>query len=94
MTALEIMAAVKAGTLSEADAAKLMEAQTAEKVKEVTRKKVSVKVSNKGGIQIDGLRRFPITLYREEYEIIDSMRDEIRKFIDVNKSRLTAKGSD
>ncbi|MFY4731171.1 hypothetical protein [Nitrospira sp. BLG_2] len=94
MTTLEIMTAVKNGTMTEAEAAQRMEAQTAEKVKEVVRKKVSLKVSAKGGIQIDGLRRFPVTLYRSEYEIIDGMRDDIRKFIEANKSRLVTKGEE
>ena len=92
MTTLEIMAAVKAGSMTEAEAEQLLNAATAEKVKEVARKKATLKVSTKGGIQIDGLRRFPVTLYREEYEIIDSMRGEIRAFIEANKHRLTAKG--
>jgi hypothetical protein len=94
MTTLEIMAQVKEGKLTEAEAAKLIEGQSAAAVKEATKKRCTIKVSTKGGIQFDGLRRFPITLYRDEYEIIDGMRDEVKKFIEANKSRLAVKGND
>lgn len=94
MTVSEIMAKVKSGELTEEQGTKLIEQQTAATVKEATKKRCTIKVSTKGGIQFDGLRRFPITLYRDEYEIIDGMRDEIRKFIDANKGRLAVKGND
>ena len=94
MTVSEIMAKVSKGEMTQEEATKLIEQQTAATVKEATKKKCTVKVSTKGGIQFDGLRRFPITLYRDEYEIIDGMRDEIHKFIAANKSRLAVKGND
>lgn len=94
MTVSEIMAKVSKGEMTQEEATKLIEQQTAATVKEATKKKCTVKVSTKGGIQFDGLRRFPITLYRDEYEIIDGMRDEIHKFINANKSRLAVKGND
>lgn len=94
MTTLQIMAAVKAGTMTEDEAAKLMEASKADAVKEATKKRCTIKVSTKGGIQFDGLRKFPITLYLDEYRIIDGMRDQVHAFIEANKSRLTVKGND
>lgn len=94
MTVSEIMGKVAKGEMTQEQATALIEQQSADAVKEAKKKKCTVKVSTKGGIQFDGLRRFPITLYRDEYEIIDGMRDEIRKFIDANKSRLAVKGND
>jgi hypothetical protein len=94
MSTLEIMQQVKEGKLTELQAAQMIESQSAAAVKEAKKKKATIKVSVKGGIQIDGLRRFPITLYRDEYEIIDGMRDEFKAFIEANKSRLAVKGND
>jgi hypothetical protein len=55
-------------------------------------KKLSLKVANKGGVQLDGLRRFPVTLYAEEWQAVLEMKDEILKFIESNKSKLVTKG--
>jgi hypothetical protein len=58
----------------------------------LAKSKVSLKVAEKSGaLQFDGIRRFPITLYLSEWEILDGMRDEINKFIIANKSRLSKK---
>ena len=94
MTVSEIMAKVKSGELTQEQATAMIEQQQTAAVKEATKKRCTIKVSTKGGIQFDGLRRFPITLYRDEYEIIDGMRDEVKKFIEANKSRLAVKGND
>lgn len=94
MTVKEIMEKVAKGELTQDQATALIEQQQTAAVTEAKKGKVSVKVSAKGGIQIDGLRRFPITLYRDEYEIIDGMRDEIHKFIAANKGKLAVKGND
>ena len=40
-----------------------------------------LKKSEKGGIQIMGIRKFPITLYKRELETIFNMKDEITNFI-------------
>lgn len=93
MTTAEIFAAVKAGTMTDQQATQLLEAQANEAVKTALKRNVTLKVSNKGCIQIDGLRaRFPISFYVNEYEVIDGMRDEIHAFIAANKSRLAKKG--
>ena len=54
-------------------------------------KGVSMKVSEKGGLSVYGLGRFPITLYQEQWLALLDMSDEIRSFIVSHKSELKAK---
>lgn len=54
-------------------------------------KGVSLKVSEKGGVSVYGLGRFPITLYQEQWLKLLDMADQIRDFIDAHKSELKAK---
>ncbi len=51
-----------------------------------------LKVSEKGGVSLYGMRRFPITFYREEWNRILGMSDEIRAFIQANAAQLKTKG--
>ena len=48
----------------------------------------SIKVSEKGAVSVYGLGRFPVTLYKEQWEKLLSMADEIRTFITQNDSQL------
>jgi hypothetical protein len=52
---------------------------------------VSLKVSEKGGVSVYGLGRFPVTLYKEQWEKLLDMADEIRAFIRENQSKLKLK---
>jgi hypothetical protein len=52
---------------------------------------VSLKVSEKGAVSVYGLGRFPVTLYKEQWEKLLNMSDEIKKFIVDNKDRLKTK---
>ncbi len=52
---------------------------------------VSLKVSEKGGVSVYGLGRFPVTLYKEQWIRLLAMADEIRAFIKENESKLKAK---
>jgi hypothetical protein len=92
MNVLEIMNQVKEGKLTEEQAAKLIEEQSANAVKAATKKKLTLKVSPKGAVQLDGLRRFPVTLYRDEWEQVLDISTEIKTFIAANKHRLAEKG--
>ena len=56
-----------------------------------TARGVSLKVSEKGGVSVYGLGRFPVTLYKEQWTKLLDMSDEIRAFIAANESRLKAK---
>lgn len=52
---------------------------------------VSLKVSEKGGVSVYGLGRFPITLYKEQWLKLLDLSDDIRAFIAANESRLKTK---
>lgn len=53
---------------------------------------VTLKVSEKGGVSVYGLGRFPVTLYKEQWAKLLDMADEIRAFIKENESKLKTKG--
>ena len=52
---------------------------------------VSMKVSEKGGVSIYGLGRFPVTLYKEQWAKLLDMADDIRAFIKEHDAQLKAK---
>ena len=52
---------------------------------------VSLKVSEKGGVSVYGLGRFPITLYKEQWTKLLDMADQIRAFIKEHDSELKTK---
>jgi len=52
---------------------------------------MALKVSEKGALSVYGLGRFPVTLYREQWEKLLGMADEIRSFIEQNDSLLKKK---
>jgi hypothetical protein len=52
---------------------------------------VSLKVSEKGGVSVYGLGRFPITLYQEQWTKLLDMADQIRAFIVENEGKLKKK---
>ncbi len=52
---------------------------------------VSMKVSEKGGVSVYGLGRFPVTLYQEQWLKLLDLADEIRSFIRENEPRLKKK---
>jgi hypothetical protein len=55
------------------------------------RGQMSLKVSEKGALSVYGLGRFPVTLYREQWEKLLGMTDEIRSFIEENDHLLKKK---
>jgi len=63
-----------------------------ESLKKGAAKGVSMKVSEKGGLSVYGLGRFPITLYQEQWTKLLDMSEEIRAFIAEHKGELKAKG--
>jgi hypothetical protein len=56
------------------------------------RGQVSLRVSEKGALSVYGLGRFPVTLYREQWEKLLAMAEEIRQFIGENDRLLKKKG--
>jgi hypothetical protein len=53
---------------------------------------VTMKVSEKGGLSIYGMGRFPVTLYKEQWLKLLGMSDDIRAFIAANEGTLKSKG--
>lgn len=62
-----------------------------EALKRPARGQMSLKVSEKGALSVYGLGRFPVTLYREQWEKLLNMGDEIRSFIQAHDSELKKK---
>ncbi len=54
-------------------------------------KGVSLKVSEKGGVSVYGLGRFPVTLYQEQWLKLLDMAEDIRAFIKENEGKLKKK---
>ncbi len=52
---------------------------------------LSLKVSAKGGVSIYGLGRFPVTLYKEQWEKLLAITDDIRAFLQENDAQLKTK---
>ena len=50
-----------------------------------------LRVSDKGGVSVYGLGRFPVTLYKEQWLRLLDMADEIRAFIREHESELKTK---
>jgi hypothetical protein len=55
------------------------------------RGQLSLRVSEKGALSVYGLGRFPVTLYREQWEKLLGMTDDIRRFIQDNDAALKKK---
>jgi len=49
---------------------------------------VSMKVSEKGGLSVYGLGRFPVTLYQEQWLKLLDMAEDIRAFIRAHQGEL------
>ena len=62
-----------------------------EKLKNRNTRGVSLKVSEKGGVSVYGLGRFPVTLYKEQWSKLLDMAEDIRTFIRENDARLKTK---
>ena len=59
--------------------------------KPAARGQMSLRVSEKGALSVYGLGRFPVTLYREQWEKLLGMADQIRQFIADNDAQLKKK---
>jgi hypothetical protein len=52
---------------------------------------VTLRVSEKGGVSVYGLGRFPVTLYKEQWLRLLEMTDDLRAFIRENEAKLKTK---
>jgi len=62
-----------------------------EALKARSSKGVSMKVSEKGGVSVYGLGRFPVTLYQEQWVKLLDMAEDIRAFIREHQGELKRK---
>lgn len=53
---------------------------------------ITIKVSEKGAVSVYGLGRFPVTLYKEQWQRLLSMSDQIGAFMEENADKLKTKG--
>jgi len=72
-----------------------LKAKLAQLEKEVETKKrsgeLSFKVGDKGGVSVYGLGRFPVTLYYEQWNRLLAAANDIKAFMEENKSKLKLK---
>lgn len=61
------------------------------KSRSVGGRSISMKVSEKGGLSVYGLGRFPVTLYQEQWLKLLALADDIRAFIKENEGQLKKK---
>ena len=62
-----------------------------EQLKSQRGRSVSLKVSEKGGVSVYGLGRFPVTLYKEQWTKLLALSGEILEFIKEHDAQLKAK---
>jgi hypothetical protein len=62
-----------------------------ERLKKRSSRGVTMKVSEKGGLSVYGLGRFPVTLYKEQWVRLLEMAEDIRTFIRENEPQLKSK---
>ena len=52
---------------------------------------LTMKVSEKGALSVYGMGRFPVTLYKEQWNKLLSIADELKAFIKEHDSKLKTK---
>ena len=62
-----------------------------EELKQKTNRGLYMKVSEKGAVSLYGLGKFPVTLYREQWERVLDFETDIRSFITEHISELKVK---
>jgi hypothetical protein len=62
-----------------------------ENLKKPARGQLSLRVSEKGALSVYGMGRFPVTLYREQWEKLLGMSEQISQFIQENDHLLKKK---
>jgi hypothetical protein len=50
-----------------------------------------LKISEKGGLSVYGLGRFPVTLYKEQWKRLLEHAEEIKAFLEQNEQQLKTK---
>ena len=77
--------------MEEQDVRKEPEQPPAEPEPKRPRAPITLKVSEKGGLSVYGLGRFPVTLYKEQWLRLLDLTDQIRGFIRDHDGELKKK---
>jgi hypothetical protein len=77
--------------MSESEMQAELERLRAENAQLKSRDGLTLKVSEKGGVSLYGMGRFPVTLYKEQWLRILASAPEIEAFIRENDSKLKTK---
>jgi hypothetical protein len=72
-----------------------LKAKVAELEKQAGRKRgaLEFRVSEKGAVSVYGLGRFPVTLYYEQWTRLLESAEQLKAFLEENKSRLKLKSA-
>lgn len=62
------------------------------KLKAARQGKLTLKVSDKGAVSVYGMGRWPVTLYRGQWERLLQSKEQIEAFIEANAEGLSVKG--
>jgi hypothetical protein len=68
-----------------------LKARVAELERQKRTGSLQFKVSEKGGVSLYGLGRFPVTLYYEQWVRLLDAAQELRDFLETNKAKLKLK---
>lgn len=85
------MATINASDLKSKTPAELMAMVLAMQEEAQKPRGLSCKVTEKGGLSVYGLGRFPVTLYRGQWERLLNDAPMITAFIETNKALLSVK---
>jgi hypothetical protein len=71
----------------------IIDAQVAQALaaKQAEGRRVSLKVTEKGGVSLYGVGRFPVTLYGSQWDVVLSNVPAIAAFLKENRSKLATK---
>jgi len=77
---------------NQADEIKALQAELAAlKAKRFSARPFSLKVSEKGAVSAYGIGRFPVTLYRSQWEMLLAHAKDVSEFIAAHRAELASK---
>lgn len=76
--------------MSDAERIAYLEAQIA-KLRKTAQGKLTLKVSAKGAVSVYGMGRWPVTLYKGQWERLLGYAQEVRDFIAAHEDELASK---
>jgi hypothetical protein len=90
------MGKVKGVEMAEEDVTAELERLRAEnaRLKGQSGRGITMKISEKGGLSVYGLGRFPVTLYKEQWHKLLAAADDLRAFLKENDAQLKTKGAE